>query len=93
MSKETIVTEGEVPEAVRDAVAGGQKIVAIKLLREATGIGQANAKVIVDRMASDHARRNPEQRTVTEVSNTPKVLAVMALIGAVVIAWRFFLSS
>jgi len=93
MSKEKIITESDVPEAVHEAVAAGQKIVAIKLLREATGIGLANAKVIVDRMASEHARQTPDQSAITEVSSTPKVLAVMVLVGAVFVAWRFFLSS
>lgn len=93
MSKETIVTEGDVPENVREAIAAGQKIVAIKLLREATGIGLANAKVIVDRMASDYARQNPEQPAITEVSSTPKLVAGMVLAGAVFVVWRFFLGG
>lgn len=93
MDKELIINESDVPEGVRDAVAAGQKIVAIKLLREATGLGLANAKVIVDRMASEHARQNPEQTAITEVSSTPKVLAVMVLVGAIFIAWRFFLGT
>lgn len=93
MGKEVIVSESDVPESVRDAIAAGQKIIAIKLLREATGLGLANAKVIVDRMASEHARRNPEQTAITEVSSTPKVLAVMVLVGAIFVAWRFFLGS
>ena len=93
MSKETIVTESDVPANVREAIAAGQKIVAIKLLREATGIGLANAKVIVDRMAAEHARQNPDQPAITEVSSTPKLLTAMVLVGAVFLAWRFFLGS
>ena len=93
MSKETIVTESDVPENVRAAIADGQKIVAIKLLREATGIGLANAKVIVDRMASDYARQNPNQQVISDVSTTPKLLAATALIVAIFVAWRFFLAG
>lgn len=90
MSKERIITDGDVPQAVHDAVAAGQKIVAIKLLREATGIGLANAKVIVDRLATRHARNHPRQTAVTEVSSTPRVLALMVLVVAIVAAWRYF---
>ena len=90
MSKERIITEADVPQAVHDAVAAGQKIVAIKLLREATGVGLANAKVIVDRLASNHARNHPRQTAITEVSSTPKILALMVLAVAIAAAWRYF---
>lgn len=93
MGKETIVTESDVPEDVREAIAAGQKIIAIKLLREATGIGLANAKVIVDRMASDYSRQNPEQSAISEESSTPKLLFVMVFVAAIFVAWRFFLSG
>jgi hypothetical protein len=40
---------------VRDAVEGGRKIEAIKLLREERGIGLKEAKEAVDRLWDDHA--------------------------------------
>jgi ribosomal protein L7/L12 len=41
-------SENLLPENVREALAKGQKIEAIKLLREATGIGLKEAKDIVE---------------------------------------------
>lgn len=90
MTRERIVTDKDVPAAVHEAIVAGQKILAIKLLREATGIGLANAKVIVDRLATQHARTQAKQTAVTEVSTTPRVLAVMVLVAAIAVAWRYF---
>lgn len=43
----------EAIEAVQAALAAGNKIEAIKLLREATGLGLAEAKDAVERMAGE----------------------------------------
>jgi hypothetical protein len=59
MKKETIVTESDLPPKVLRAIEQGRKIEAIKLLREATGIGLANAKVLVDKAARQHGPRSP----------------------------------
>ena len=54
MSAEVIVTENELPPEVLDAIREGRKIEAIKLLRESTGLGLANAKVLVDRASQTY---------------------------------------
>ena len=54
MSAEVIVTENELPPEVMDAIRDGRKIEAIKLLREAKGLGLANAKVLVDRASQSY---------------------------------------
>ena len=54
MSSEVIVTENELPPEVLDAIRDGRKIEAIKLLREAKGLGLANAKVLVDRASQTY---------------------------------------
>lgn len=54
MGAEVIVTENELPPEVMDAIRKGRKIEAIKLLREAKGLGLANAKVLVDRASQSH---------------------------------------
>lgn len=42
----------EIPERIAQLVAAGQKIEAIKLLREATGLGLADAKSVIDAVGS-----------------------------------------
>ena len=49
MSSEIVINDNELPPEVVMAITQGRKIEAIKLLREATGLGLANAKVLVDR--------------------------------------------
>ena len=43
------------PPAVIDAWRRGDKIEAIKRLRQATGVGLAEAKGVIDRLDGDHA--------------------------------------
>ena len=40
----------EVPPGVEEALSGGQRILAIKRYREATGVGLKEAKEVVDRL-------------------------------------------
>jgi ribosomal protein L7/L12 len=54
MGKETVITARELPDDVVAAIKSGQKIEAIKLLRLATGLGLANAKVLIDAGARLH---------------------------------------
>ena len=84
-----MVSDRQVPEDVMNAVAEGRKVVAIKLLREATGLGLANAKVIVDRLAAEHARSNPTRAVMRESAGARRMFAITALIGAVIVAWRY----
>ena len=90
MEREIVITDRDVPADVLKAVAEGRKIVAIKLLREATGLGLANAKVIVDRLANEHQRNNPTNSAITESSNTGRAIALMALVIAAILGWQFF---
>ena len=90
MEREIVITDRDVPANVLEAVAEGRKIVAIKLLREATGLGLANAKVIVDRLSLEHQRKNPTNSAITESGNTGRVIALMALIIAAILGWQFF---
>ena len=89
MGREIVVTDSDIPQDVRDAVAEGRKVVAIKQLREATGLGLANAKVIVDRLAAEHARNNPAPAAIRVEGTGLRVLAVMALLAAIFVAWRY----
>lgn len=90
MKTETIIADGDLPADVAAAIAEGRKIVAIKLLREATGLGLANAKVIVDRAAARHESANPRSPKLTEESNTARLLGVLALLLIAFVAYRTF---
>jgi hypothetical protein len=48
MKKEVVITANDLPAEVVAAIKSGRKIEAIRLLRVATGLGLANAKVLVD---------------------------------------------
>ena len=50
MQKELVLSENQLPSDVIRAIEEGRKVEAIKILREATGLGLANAKVLVDRV-------------------------------------------
>ena len=86
MSDAKPLTVDELPSEVMDAIRGGSKIEAIKMLRVATGIGLANAKVLVD----EAARREGLQRVYPVYEDRPNipgnlikglVLAVVLFVG------------
>ncbi len=89
MSSEIVVTDNELPTKVVQAIAQGRKIEAIKLLREETGLGLANAKVLVDRAARRHAQQNPQVPGITEESNTGRLVGMMLLLFLAFGVYRF----
>ncbi len=90
MKSEIVVADQELPAEVLQAIAEGRKIVAIKLLREATGLGLANAKVLVDRAAARHAQNNPRLQGISEEANTGRLLGVLALLVAAFFLYQYF---
>ena len=90
MKSEIVVADQDMPAEVLQAIAEGRKVVAIKLLREATGLGLANAKVLVDRAAARHAENNPRLRGLSEDSNTGRLLGVLVLLLAAFFLYRYF---
>lgn len=90
MKSEIVVTDEQLPSAVLEAIAAGRKIEAIKLLREATGLGLANAKVLVDRAASRHAEQTGGLAAPREESNSGRLVGVLALAALAFAAFRYF---
>ena len=80
MKSEVIVGDDELPAEVLQAIKEGRKIVAIKLLREATGLGLANAKVLVDRAASRHGPADGGPSGFREESNTGRLVSVVLVL-------------
>jgi hypothetical protein len=90
MQPEVVITESELPAEVVQAIADGRKIEAIKMLREATGIGLANAKVLVDRAARAHGpRKSIPSSPLTEDVGNGKFL--VSLVGAILLGVAYYL--
>ncbi len=78
MKPEIIITEQNLPDNVLRAIKKGRKIEAIKLLREETGLGLANAKVLVDRASSKFAPKRPNP-AITEIPSGAITLLKMVM--------------
>ena len=89
MQPEVIITDSELPAEVIRAIQQGQKIEAIKILREATGLGLANAKVLVDRASRAHGPKKPLLSPLTEDVGSSKFL--VSLVAVMVLAIVYFI--
>ena len=88
MQTELVLTDEQLPSEVIRAIEDGRKIEAIKILREATGLGLANAKVLVDRASRIHGPKKPMPSTVSENSGGGKLL--VSLVAVMVLATVYF---
>lgn len=93
MEKNTVITESDLPPGVLRAIEQGKKIEAIKLLREATGLGLANAKVLVDKAARQHRPKDSLPRLVNEETNVGKLLKTLLLVVIAFYVYRYFLAA
>ncbi len=81
MPSEVIVTDKELPSDVMRAIAAGRKIEAIKILRESTGLGLANAKVLVDRASRTHGpKKEPHAAVHTQAGSLKLILSTVAVL-------------
>ena len=90
MKSEVVITEQELPAEVIAAIQQGQKIEAIKLLREATGIGLANAKVLVDRASRTHGPKKPIPSFADQPSGVGGLVKSLAFALLAAAAWYFY---
>lgn len=93
MKPEIIIADNELPPEVVKAITQGRKIEAIKLLRESTGLGLANAKVLIDRAALRYAQLNPAARAMTEESNTGRLLGMMLVLAVVFAIYQYAIAA
>lgn len=90
MKTETILTESDLPAEVLDAIRQGRKVVAIKLLCDTTGLGMANAKVLVDRAAARIAPRPPRQTFMKDYNPANRrLLGMLLLLVGAFAAWHW----
>ena len=79
-------------EQIEKEIFAGQKIGAIKLYREVTGVGLAEAKQAVENMEVDLRRRSPENFiSGGKKSGCTSVLACAALIIAAAMLVSFYI--
>lgn len=91
MKKKTnIITENDLPPEVIRAIEQGRKIEAIKLLRDATGLGLANAKVLVDKAGRQHAPGNAQPRLVEDQPNLGKLLKALFFVALAFAFYRYY---
>jgi hypothetical protein len=89
-TKTNVITENDLPPDVIRAIEQGRKIEAIKLLREATGLGLANAKVLVDKAGRVHAPRNPQPKIVDEQPNIGRLLKTLLFVALAFAFYRYY---
>jgi hypothetical protein len=80
MKTEIIITEDDLPPEVIRAIERGRKIEAIQRLREATGLGLANAKVLVDKAARRHGQKSTVPGFVEEENLTSLLKALLLVV-------------
>ena len=90
MQKELVLSDNQLPSDVIRAIEDGRKIEAIKILREATGLGLANAKVLVDRVARTHGPKKEIISYKDETSGVVKWLASLVAVIVLATAWFFY---
>lgn len=88
MQTELVLTDKQLPPEVIRAIEDGRKIEAIKILQEATGLGLANAKVLVDRVSRTHGPKREVPSFKDESSTPGKLLA--SLVAVMVLATAYF---
>jgi len=90
MKSEVVITDNELPQDVIEAIQQGQKIEAIKRLRAATGIGLANAKVLVDRASQTLGPKKPIPNFADQPTGVSSLAKMLGLILILVAAWYYY---
>jgi hypothetical protein len=90
MKSEVVITEQQLPGDVIEAIKQGQKIEAIKLLREATGLGLANAKVLVDQASRTHGPKKPIPNFSDQPEGVSGLVMSLFLVLLIIAAWYFY---
>lgn len=94
MNREVVITEDDLPPDVIRAIERGRKIEAIKLLRESTGLGLANAKVLVDKAARRHGPPSAAvPGFVEEETNVTSLLKALLLVVIVFAGYHHYFAA
>lgn len=93
MKTRSVITENDLPPEVVRAIQQGKKVEAIKLLREGTGLGLANAKVLVDKVARQHGITSRPSGFIEEESNVGSLLKALVLALAVYAFYHYYIGT
>lgn len=88
-----MITEDDLPPQVLRAIQLGRKVEAIKLLQDATGLGFANAKVLVDKAARTHAPKPAHPGFVEEQTSLPALLRALLLVVALFALYHYYFGA
>jgi hypothetical protein len=89
-TKRDVITDDSLPPEVIQAIEQGRKIEAIKLLRETTGLGLANAKVLVDKASRQHGPKYPHPRIVDDRPNLGRLLKTLLFVAMAFALYRYY---
>ncbi|MDZ7669394.1 MAG: hypothetical protein U5Q16_08220 [Gammaproteobacteria bacterium] len=76
----------ELPAEVVLAVQRGRKLDAIRILREKTGMGLSDAKILVDRLAEEYGSEAPQVSASREDAGNLRLLAALVILGGIAAA-------
>ena len=93
MKPEVVITEGQLPSDVVAAIAQGRKIEAIKILRESTGLGLANAKVLVERAWRTHGPEKPIKSFADQRPGLSSLVKLLSMLFLFLVAYYFYTGS
>ncbi len=93
MQTEVVLTDKQIPTEVLRAIEDGRKIEAIKILREATGLGLANAKVLVDRVSRTHGPKREVLSFKDQSNGGGKLLVSLVALMAAATAYFFYIGT
>ncbi len=83
----------DVPDAVIAAVDAGNRIQAIKLLREETGLGLREAKDIVDGLAAQRGGLTDDSPGIVEHGGAAALIRMVIAIVILVLLYRVFFAA
>jgi ribosomal protein L7/L12 len=80
----------EISDDVIAAVDAGRKIEAIKILREQSGLGLADAKHVADRLARERRGQSAVEPAMAEEGGASSMLRMVVMIGLILAACFYF---
>jgi ribosomal protein L7/L12 len=80
-------------DEVIQAVDSGNKVQAIKLLREQTGLGLRDAKQVIDELARERRGREPIDAPMTEIGGAGGMIKLIVAIVVIFLIYRMFFSG
>ncbi len=85
--------EEELSPEIYQLIAQGRKIAAIKLIREETGLGLAEAKEIADMLAGHRVTDTPQPAAMKEEGGAGGFLAILLAVLIAFLVYVFFLGD